>query len=103
MVSELYLIPNEALDRSMKRASLQREEIVRSSVLLLMRTLHLQCATNTCLKNPNQSCVTSSGCSLTRIHFSLTPPVVLEVRCERLRALARSTALGLNLTRSSRT
>src|SRR5215471_13546311 len=79
-----FLILREDPDKSMKRVYLDHGETVRlfGRFLTLMERLRVENVI--CQRNPSQCCGTSLECSVTKILLCSTPPVVLEVRCERL-------------------
>src|SRR5262245_17468085 len=93
-----FLILKEVPDKSMKPAFSGAEATARLFELLLTLTPLQQFGTSTCLRNPSQCCDTSSTCSSIRILLCSTPPVVLEVPCERLSRLVRSMCSGSRST-----
>src|SRR5215204_4692852 len=76
--------------RSTRLVYLAHAATVRLLEQFLMLTQRRLSENSTCLKNQNQCCDTFLACSSTRIQLSSTPPVVLEVHCERLSLLAQS-------------
>src|SRR5262245_27721679 len=101
MEQESSQTPSGAHDRSTRHVYLGQEETVRLFALLQMLIAPRQFETSICLKNPNQSCDTSSECSLTKILSCSTPPVEVVLRCERQRQLVQSFVSEWRSTRSS--
>src|SRR5215475_11263455 len=101
MVQVSFLTPSGVPGKYTKHAYLVPEAIEKLLGLLLTPTPPPLSETTTCLRNPNQCCVTSSECSLTKIQFSSTPHVEVEVHCERLSRLALSIVLDSRSMTSS--
>src|SRR6187399_331170 len=85
-----YPTLNEVLAKSTRHVSLGQGATVRLLERLQTLTQLQLLEKDTCLKNQSLCYDTSLGCSLMRILLCLTPPVVVEVRCERLSLLAQS-------------
>jgi len=96
-----FQILNEAPDKSTKHVFSGPEVIVRLFELLRTLTEHQQSGSVTCLKNPNQCCGTSLGCSSTKILLCSTLHVEVEVHCEQLSLSMLSILSDLNSTLTS--
>src|SRR5215831_2809398 len=96
-----FLTPSGVHDSSMRPASSEVEGIVKLFGQLLTHMLLQQSVISICPKSRNLCSATSSGCSWTRIQLCSTPPVVVEVRCERLSQWAQNTFSGSTVMLSS--